>query len=365
MQAVRLVAESRFEVDPYRTSCDLRATRFAPSTNPQLTPSVPACTACDRRLAPGERYCTACGEPSAGLLGSATTTRPTGAVRLVRCPHCEHANRLGAPFCAKCGLKIVSAHAPQVACRACGTLPTDETARFCPGCGTRLRVDAVVPTEPRGVPLVPSTPTLSVLDKAGDVTQVIPVTGTAGISADGAGVHITGTPDDSRANLTIRADGTHVEVEATKRGSALFVFITRETALDDGDLLLLGTQVLRVRIVSDVAGGSADAPVVGSVVPAADVVVLEQLMHHGRVRDTLHLWEGRSILIGREEGDWIFPYDRTMSARHAVVSVANGRITVKDIGSRNGVAVASRQTLRLGHGQRVSVDGQMLRVDLA
>ena len=84
------------------------------------------------------------------------------------------------------------------------------------------------------------------------------------------------------------------------------------------------------------------------------------------MRDTLHLWRNRSVLIGREEGDWLFPYDRTMSARHAVIrSLDDGSLTVRDLGSRNGVALAVREARSLEHGQRVSLDGQIMRVDLA
>lgn len=190
----------------------------------------------------------------------------------------------------------------------------------------------------------------------------------ATISADGLGLHVG---DDM-----IGADGVHLSVarhrarlEPVGSPRALFVFITEETSLADGDIVLLGSQVIRCRrVLEDGAPYFADAGTVqvGSAVPAPDAAVLEQLRADGRVRDTMHLWRKRSILIGREEGDWVFAYDRTMSGRHAVIRCGDdGGLTIRDMGSRNGVAIAVRVARDLVHGQRVSLGGQVMRVDLA
>ena len=277
-------------------------------------------------------------------------------------------NRAGDPFCARCGFRIL-AQGTSRTCRSCGTLPTDDTARFCAVCGTRLGVDPgrEGATEPRGIPVV--APRLSVLDEAGGVSRVIPLEGTrATISSDDLGLRISDQMlGEDGATLSLDRRGLRLEPVGSPR--ALFVFVTEETTLTDGDILLLGSQVLRYRcLVEDGATYFADAGTVqvGSAVPQADVAVLEQLRSDGRVRDVIHLWRGRSILIGRQEGDWLFAYDRTLSARHAVVTcTAEGAVTVRDLGSKNGVAIAVREPLDLVHGQRVSLGGQVMRVELA
>ena len=94
--------------------------------------------------------------------------------------------------------------------------------------------------------------------------------------------------------------------------------------------------------------------------------MLEQIREDGRVRDALHLWAGRTVAIGRDQGDWTFPYDPTMSARHATITCGeDGLLTVRDAGSTNGVAVAVRTPQLVAGGQRVSLGGQIMRVDLA
>jgi hypothetical protein len=182
------------------------------------------------------------------------------------------------------------------------------------------------------------------------------------------------------ANLGVGDSTEHAEgsVELSSNGDVMleplhgrhtiFVFLTEPTPAIDGDLLLFGSQVIRYRdLRGDTAayfGATTGTP--RSQLPGDDVAVLEQLRSDGRVRDCLHLWAGRSILIGRETGDWTFTYDPTMSARHAEVRCdEQGNVTVRDVGSRNGVGKRVRGPHVLPNGQRFSLGGQLIRVDLA
>jgi pSer/pThr/pTyr-binding forkhead associated (FHA) protein len=97
--------------------------------------------------------------------------------------------------------------------------------------------------------------------------------------------------------------------------------------------------------------------------PTADIAVLSQLRADGSVRDTFHLSPGRNVLIGRESGDWIFPYDQTMSGTHAEVRSEDSDFAVSDAGSRNGVALAVRGERAITAGQRVLLGDRMLRVE--
>ena len=278
-------------------------------------------------------------------------------------------NRAGDPFCARCGLRIAASPAESLPpCPACGTLPTDDTARFCAGCGSRLGADAGGTTAPRGLPQI-GLPRLSLLDAAGDVSRVIPLEATRStLSSDGLGIQLSdGLIGGDGAAILLARSGIRIEPVGTPQ--ALFVFLTEPTSLTDGDVVLLGSQVVRLRaVIEDGATYFADqgSIQVGSAIPGVDVAVLEQLRGDGRVRDTVHLWPRRTLLVGREEGDWLFPYDRTMSARHAVVTCDDdGAVSIRDVGSRNGVALAVRGPRELSNGQRVSLGGQVMRVDLA
>jgi pSer/pThr/pTyr-binding forkhead associated (FHA) protein len=72
---------------------------------------------------------------------------------------------------------------------------------------------------------------------------------------------------------------------------------------------------------------------------------------------------GRSVTIGRETGDWIFPYDSTMSRRHADIRSEGSEFFVHDANSRNGVAVGVRGERALNTEQRLLVGTQILRLE--
>ena len=76
-----------------------------------------------------------------------------------------------------------------------------------------------------------------------------------------------------------------------------------------------------------------------------------------------HLSPGRPIIIGRESGDWIFPYDATMSGRHAEVRTEDSEFFVHDANSRNGVAMSVRGERELKKGQHMLVGDQILRLE--
>lgn len=271
----------------------------------------------------------------------------------------------------ECGYRSdPSVTARAVDCPSCGTLAMDETARFCASCGASL-ADEIRPevTAPRGTPVVNGTPRLALLDAAGDVKQTIFLRSPqATLTSDLLGLQVSESLIGGDGAI-INIDGSRIRIEPVGLPRALFVFINEPIRIEDGDVLLLGSQVIRCRSLHDEAGlilGDRAAEHVGSALPARDVAVLEQLREDGRVRDTLHLWAGRTISIGRDQGDWTFPYDPTMSARHASVSCeTNSLLTVRDLGSTNGVALAVRTPQLLSGGQRVSLGGQMMRVDLA
>jgi len=145
-----------------------------------------------------------------------------------------------------------------------------------------------------------------------------------------------------------------------------WVFIDQPAKLTDGDLVLVGSQLLRFRRLGYPGPHPPEADStrrLGSSVPTVDIAVLEQLRADGSCRDTFHLSPGRSVSIGRESGDWIFPYDATMSGRHAEVRSEDSEFFVYDANSRNGVAMAVRGERSLKKGQRILLGDQVLRVE--
>ena len=67
--------------------------------------------------------------------------------------------------------------------------------------------------------------------------------------------------------------------------------------------------------------------------------------------------------FGREAGDWLFPYDGTMSGRHAEIRSEDNEFFVHDAGSRNGVALAVRGERGLVPGQKLMMGDAIMRVE--
>jgi hypothetical protein len=145
-----------------------------------------------------------------------------------------------------------------------------------------------------------------------------------------------------------------------------WVFIDEPYALADDDVLLLGSQLLHFQRLGSPSPSAMDADGtrrIGSLVPTPDIARLAQLRADGSVRDVQHLSQGRTLRLGRDTGDWTFPYDQTMSGRHAEIRESAGQFVVHDLGSRNGIAVAVRGERKLEPGQRVLAGDQVIRVE--
>src|SRR5947199_274306 len=147
-----------------------------------------------------------------------------------------------------------------------------------------------------------------------------------------------------------------------------WVFLESAHRLADGDLLLIGSQVIRFRRLGYPGPHPPDADAtrrMGSLIPSADIASLTQLRSDGSVRDVIQLSPGRDVTIGREQGEWVFPYDPSMSARHALVRSEDADFVVVDANSRNGIALAARGDMVLRDQSRILVGDKLLQIEIA
>jgi len=177
-------------------------------------------------------------------------------------------------------------------------------------------------------------------------------------------------PDDPflsplHAKISWEQDRLVVRDLGSRNGT--WVFLEAPHRLVDGDLLLIGSQIIRFRRLGYPGPHAPDADAtkrVGSLIPSADIASLTQLRSDGSARDVIQLSPGRDVQIGRERGDWTFPYDPSMSAIHATVRSEDADFVAIDANSRNGVAVAARGDVPLRHESRVLVGDKLLRLEL-
>ena len=350
------------------------------------------CAHCGRQNESGSRFCMDCGKPlsaSAMAINSPVGGVGGGGVPATRvyqasgatpggagpkCSACGHEVDQSLPFCAYCGAKLeapVSAAAQP--CPKCGTALADPTFRFCPNCATPLgkgdRVSA--PHEATAVfsakraaqpPVV-----LVVVAEDGTKGARHPLVGEeTTIGRSGADICF---PDDvylspMHAVVLWKEGKTMIRDLGSRNGS--WVFISGPHKLVDSDLIMIGSQLLRFRRLGYPGPHPPEADAtrrMGSLIPSADIACLSQLRADGSVRDVFHLSPGRDVALGRDRGDWVFPYDPSMSGGHAAVKSEDADFILADAGSRNGVAIAVRGDHQLTKGSKILVGDKLLLVE--
>ena len=208
---------------------------------------------------------------------------------------------------------------------------------------------------------------LALLDEDGKVTCMYCLEhGEAVIGRDDADISFPDDPFMSPVHARVEVRGGRLRIRDLGSRNGSWVFVDRPTRLIDGDTILVGSQMIRYRRLGYPGPRSADADATRgmlSAVPQADIAVLEQLRGDESVRDVFHLSPGRTIVLGRETGDWTFSYDPSMSATHAEIRSEDAEFFVHDIESTNGVAIAIRGEFVVERGQRILVGDQILRVE--
>jgi pSer/pThr/pTyr-binding forkhead associated (FHA) protein len=296
------------------------------------------------------------------------------------CTFCGRQNETGAQFCTDCGKPLTQAAAAKaaVASAAAGAgagagvprtsvLPrTAAEAPACPVCGSSI--DPTAP--PRFTP-----------DRRTDQRVTFVLLAEAGIEVKRFERKHTSTsigrmdgdltfPDDpflSPLHAKLSWEEGRLEVRDLGSRNGTWVFLEAPHRLADGDQFLIGSQVIRFRRLGYPGPHAPDADAtkrMGSLVPSADIASLTQLRSDGSSRDMIQLSPGRDVHIGRERGDWIFPYDPSMSAQHATVRSEDADFVLLDDHSRNGVAIAARGAMVVQHGSRIMVGDKVLRVEL-
>jgi pSer/pThr/pTyr-binding forkhead associated (FHA) protein len=258
-------------------------------------------------------------------------------------------------------------------CPSCGSATKPGVDNFCPKCGAPITASSdalTAPAQAVGItftePPSGTGPVLSLLDEMGEVTQqFILDRGSATFGRTEGDIRFK---DDLfmsplHAQLSVRDGELLVRDLGSRNGT--WVFLEAPYRLNDGDTILVGSQLIRFRRLGYPAPHPPEADLtrrLGSTIPSADVAVLAQLRADGSARDTLALSPGRTVKIGRDVGDWVFPYDKTMSGKHAEIRSEDLQFIVLDDGSRNGVAVSVRGEHAVKVGQRILMGDQTLRV---
>jgi len=304
------------------------------------------------------------------------------------CHYCGRQNDASAQFCSDCGKPLTQAAAARTAVAAGGGggivsrtsgppgSPSPDAAPAdgpCPLCGSVVAAHAGGAGESRDRRTIPdrrsdySLTLILVSEMATEVARFQRKTTETTIGRTEGDLRFLDDAFLSPLHAKLSWEEGRLEVRDLGSRNGTWVFLEAPYRLTDGDVMLIGSQVLRFRRLGYPGPHAADADAtkrMGSMVPSADIASLTQLRSDGSSRDVIQLSPGRDVHIGRERGDWIFPYDPSMSAQHATVRSEDADFVLVDDHSRNGVAIGARGAMQLQHGSRIMVGDKLLRIEL-
>ena len=302
------------------------------------------------------------------------------------CEYCGRQNEAGAQFCSDCGKPLTKAAAARAAVSAGGgggvvsrtSSPPSPGATpiegACPLCGSVQAQSGGGgggnTVERRSIPDRRADHSLTLILVSEMATEVARFERRHAATSIGRTEGDIRFPEDqflSPLHAKLSWEEGRLEVRDLGSRNGTWVFLDEPHRLNDGDVVLIGSQVLRFRRLGYPGPYTAEADAtkrMGSMTPSADIASLTQLRADGSARDVIQLSPGRDVHIGRERGDWIFPYDPSMSAQHATVRSEDADFVLVDDHSRNGIAIAARSAMGLQHGSRIMVGDKLLRVEL-
>ena len=343
----------------------------------------PICATCSTRNPVANRFCVSCGSrlPAAGPV----VTQPVGQ---------------GGVMPANPVLVVAPGGAPmapsRIVCSRCNGA-SDATMLYCQFCGASLRPnDRAAGAAPAQPPMAADGVDpyhVSVKDRVTARSGAMPapsdVSGRlvtiARDGAEGASYPLVGEQLDigrEEGNILLREDAyvspRHLRLARREDGwyakdlgsvNGIYLRLRRSHALLDGDLLLIGLQVLRFEAVRDAEQGFGPATQHGTLLFGSPMLPryarLCERTVEGVTRNVFYLHRDETI-IGRESGDVVFTDDPFMSRRHVSIRLdgATATFTATDLGSSNGTYVAVRGETPLGHGDFLRVGQHLFRVDL-
>ena len=367
-----------------------------PRCGAQNETDVGSCLSCGAPLE--EDIPTMMQKPASKVAGSrlATSNAPPK-----QCPNCMTLNAATFKFCARCGTPLAATGAPQPPMAAAPAGPAARTAPPLPRAApskpavaapaTRPPAAAPAtkpPTAPRPAPppppkaapgavrppapapSKPATPTrprarVSAIARHGsrsaDFVLVKDETRVGREVSDGE-VKLDKDPFIAAQHAVFKFYGAQLLVQDSGTANGVFLWL-KERTLAAGDELRIGRQRLRIEWMPDEPEILADQPLQGSPNPGYTARAV-QLLEGGGDGDVFPLKPGEN-LVGRGTGDVSFPQDGYVSSKHAMITVSEGSLAVKDLGSANGTFVRINKQAAVSPGDLLLVGEQILRVDAA
>jgi pSer/pThr/pTyr-binding forkhead associated (FHA) protein len=252
------------------------------------------------------------------------------------------------------------------ACPNCGNqVPVDFV--FCGQCGTRLEAGA--PSKPAAAARPAASQPHARTQVRGKLVLIRPDGSEGGTFPLEEGDNVVGRTanplfeGDSylsprHARFFFRRDELVVRDESSLNG--VFVKMTGEEEVADGEIFRMGQELLRFDIIRPAEPLPDGTEVMGSPNPGY-WGRLSLVIGQGQDGSAFPLY-GESMVIGRERGDILFPEDGYVSGTHARISQRDGRYFLADLNSSNGSFLRVRGERSLQSGSFLLMGQQLFRV---
>lgn len=196
----------------------------------------------------------------------------------------------------------------------------------------------------------------------GGPESVIPMSSEVMLCGRTGDLAIADDPFVADAQMRLFFSGARLAVEDVGGGNGVFTRLRSEREVTAGGEVRVGRQRLLVEPIPPLAPAADGATAWGS--PDAGYRFrLVQLLEGGLRGGAYPLKEGDN-LVGRENGDIVFPTDGFVSGRHAVLHVAPERLLLRDLGSSNGTFLRLTSPAFVDNGDQFLIGRQLVRVEM-
>jgi pSer/pThr/pTyr-binding forkhead associated (FHA) protein len=351
------------------------------------------CASCHRENPAGHAFCHSCG----AQLGAQAKQSPQEGLSV--CPRCGAGQSPGDQFCSACGqdlqapvtktarptrdggawsgpsVRVAAPVSPAAICIQCEA-PIDAHARFCKFCGTASQLATLAlnfseDEAPERLELdLDLRASVVVILRDGSDGGVYPVIHErTDIGSREGDIVLKDDPYLSPRHARIERRGESFVLLDLGSVNGIYLRLREPTTLRDGDMMLVGQQVLRFETPSDTERQVGPATQQGVMVFGTPeqprLARLIQYTTEGLGRDVYHLHRNETV-FGRESADLTFSDDPFLSRRHAAIVVHphERNFVLRDLGSSNGTALRCRSEHTLSSGDQFRLGRHLFRFDL-
>ncbi len=318
------------------------------------------CASCGKENESHYKFCLACGAelPAASVLQTPITRGWVDSAPLVVLPQPTPVPEAAAPRPGPLPDPENDPH--MVTSRACPTcdniVPVSFT--FCGQCGGRLDTGAMTHRD-LGMSFV-SEGHLVLVRADGTEGGTHPLTMGNNLIGRNTGplFNADGYLSPQHAQITLNQNGVQISDLGSLNG--VFLRITEEEELFDGDVFRVGQELLRMDLLPPAEPLDNGTHIMGSPPAGAwgRLALIVSREHDG----SAFLLSGDAVVLGRERGDILFSEDGYVSGTHARVSMRNGRHYLADLNSSNGTFIKLRGTRQVPAGALLLLGQQLFRV---